>query len=45
MKKKDYQKPTMQIVCMREISLLLVASEGIDSTRLDYEEGGIEEWL
>ena len=45
MKKNNYQKPVMQIVCIKNTSQLLIASDGIDSLRIDYGEGGFEEWL
>jgi hypothetical protein len=42
MKKKDCQKPTMQVVMLRQRQQLLAGS--VESTRADYGEAQEEEW-
>ena len=43
MKRKDYRKPTMQVVKLQHQTHLLQAS-GVQSTRSDYGEAQVEEW-
>lgn len=43
MKKKDYQKPTMNIVKLQHQAHLLQAS-GVQSMRSDYGEAQEEDW-
>ena len=44
MNKKDYQKPTMQVVKLQHQSHILVASEGIQSMRSGYGTAEEETW-
>ena len=43
MKKKDYQKPTMNIVKLKQRQQLL-ASSGVQSMRSGYGEAQEDEW-
>jgi len=43
MKKKDYQKPTMQVVKLKQQQQLLAGS-GVHSMRSGYGEAQEEEW-
>jgi len=43
MKKKDYQKPTMQVVKLKQQQQLLAGS-GVQSMRSDYGEAQKYEW-
>ena len=43
MNRKEYEKPTMRVVELKQGTLLLVGS-GVESSREDYEFGGDEEW-
>jgi len=43
MKKKDYQKPTMQVVKLKQRQQLL-ASSGVQSRRSGYGEAQVDEW-
>ena len=36
MKRKDYQKPTMNVVALKQQSPFLVGSEGVGATRSSY---------
>ena len=44
MKKKDYQKPTMQVVQLKQQQQLLAGSNGVQSTRSGYGAATEEEW-
>ena len=43
MKRKDYQKPTMQVVMLKQQQQLLTGS-GVQSMRSGYGEAQEEEW-
>ena len=43
MKKKDYQKPTMQVVKLQQQTHLMAGS-GVQSMRSGYGEAQEEEW-
>ena len=43
MKRKDYQKPTMQVVKLKQRQQLL-ASSGVQSMRSGYGEAQEEDW-
>ena len=43
MKRKDYQKPTMQVVMMKQQQQLLAGS-GVQSMRSGYGEAQEEDW-
>jgi hypothetical protein len=43
MKKKDYQKPTMQVVKLQHQAHLMAGS-GVQSTRSGYGEAQEEDW-
>jgi len=44
MKKKDYQKPTMKVVQLKQQQQLLAGSKGIQSMRSGYGSAQVETW-
>ncbi len=44
MKRKDYQKPTMQVVKMENKCQILAASQGINASRKSYGEANHYTW-
>ena len=42
MKRKDYEKPTTQIVQLQHTGMLMAS--GTESERQDYGNGGEQEW-
>ena len=44
MKRKDYQKPTMQVVKLQHRTMLLQASGGVGANRSGYGAATEDEW-
>lgn len=44
MKRKDYLKPTMQVVKLQQQARLLVGSGQVQATRDSYGTATVEEW-
>jgi hypothetical protein len=45
MNKKNYQKPTMNIVMLQHTGMLMASGEGLGASRSSYGAAEVEEWV